>query len=137
MQTLGGRADDTYTAADVDPPKPNMKAGFDRADSDNDVQQTILDAIERGLIRDGDMLEMGNPRWALERGYADIGPVDGYRRGRLTEKGKVRLAELNGEVAPDAAGSDADARDNAPPSQPIEDFGEKLEGAREGTYIPD
>lgn len=94
--TLGGRADDTYTAADLDGLTPGLQASIERTDGNPEAQRTILDAISRGLIRDGDMLAMGNPRWALERGYADIGPVDGTRRGRITEAGKRKLAELNG-----------------------------------------
>lgn len=95
--TLGGREDDTYTAKDVGGLTQGLRDSIAKADKDPKTQETILDAIDRGLIRDGDMLVMGNPRWALERGFADIGPVDGTRRGRITEAGKARLAELRND----------------------------------------
>jgi murein DD-endopeptidase MepM/ murein hydrolase activator NlpD len=97
--TLGTTPGDVHHAKDLPPMTEGLKAGVARLDTRPEDQENILDAIGRGLIRDGDMIVMGNPRWAIENGYADIGPVDGSRRGRLTEKGKAKLAELQKEQA--------------------------------------
>lgn len=88
-----------YTARDVGEMSPNIRQMVERADKDIEGQKRILDALDRGLILDGDMLMMGNPRWALERGFADVGPVNGRRRGRLTDAGRAKLAELNAAPA--------------------------------------
>lgn len=119
QDTLGGKNDDVYTAADVGGLTEGMVNSIKRISEDTASQATILDAIDRGIIRDGDMLMTASPRWALESGYADIGPVGAQRRGRITETGKARLAQLRGDTAPEAQ-----------PDTKIEDFGERLEGAR-------
>ena len=105
-QTLSGNREQEafgYSARDVAPMSPNLKAAVERADTRPEDQRRILDAIDRALIPDGDMLEMGSPRWALERGYADIGPTPTGRRGRLTEAGRAKLTELGGSYTAAAA----------------------------------
>lgn len=106
MDTLSGNAQNEasgYTARDVGAMTENLRRSVEQVDGRPEQQRTILDAIERGLIPDGDMLVMGAPRWALENGFADIGPTDKGRRARITDAGRARLAVMNGETATPAA----------------------------------
>lgn len=100
-QTTLDHTREVFTAADLDPPTLNQKRHALTMDAKPERQLEMLTAIENGMIRDGDMLQTSSPRWALDRGFADIGPdAEGYRRGRLTEAGAAKLAELRGEAAP-------------------------------------
>lgn len=100
--TLSGDAEQEangYGSRDVGAMSANLRDAVERINGQPEQQRTILDAISRGVIQDGDMLLMGSPRWALENGYADIGPTNNGRRGRLTDAGRAKLAELTGETA--------------------------------------
>jgi hypothetical protein len=135
--TLSGRAENEangYTAADVPPMTAGMRATVERIDGNPGSQETILGAIERGLIPDGDMLANGSPRWALEKGFADIGPTESGRKGRITDAGRAKLAELRGEAPPaeaapprlePPAAEPAAAGEAAPP--PTLDLGEQVD----------